>query len=71
MFFSDSEKISHFNDVMQCDTERFNQFFHSMLASGINLAPSSFEAGFISSAHTDEDISNTVAAADKAFAAIA
>lgn len=71
MFFSEREKISHFSDVMQCNTERFNQFFHSMLASGINLAPSSFEAGFISAAHTDEDINNTIAAADKAFASIA
>lgn len=71
MFFSEQEKISHFNEVMQCNTERFNQFFHSMLASGINLAPSSFEAGFMSAAHTDEDINNTIVAADKAFAAIA
>ncbi|MEE9334321.1 MAG: glutamate-1-semialdehyde 2,1-aminomutase [Granulosicoccaceae bacterium] len=71
MFFSKQEKISHFSDVMQCNTEHFIQFFHSMLASGINLAPSSFEAGFISAAHTDADINNTIAAADKAFAAIA
>ncbi len=71
MFFSGQDKISHFNDVMQCNTEHFNQFFHSMLASGINLAPSSFEAGFISAAHSDDDINNTIAAADKAFASIA
>lgn len=71
MFFSGQGKISHFNDVMQCNTEQFNQFFHSMLSSGINLAPSSFEAGFISAAHTEDDINNTIAAADKAFASIA
>ena len=71
MFFTDKEKISHFSDVMQCDTDRFNLFFHAMLASGINLAPSSFEAGFISAAHTSDDINNTITAADKAFSSMA
>ena len=57
-------------EVMACDKQRFNQFFHSMLAEGVYLAPSAYEAGFVSSAHTAADISKTVAAADKAFAAL-
>ena len=57
-------------EVMECDKDRFNQFFHSMLAEGVYLAPSAYEAGFVSSAHTTADIDNTVAAANKAFAAV-
>ncbi len=57
-------------EVMECDKERFNQFFHSMLAEGVYLAPSAYEAGFVSSAHTTADIDKTVAAANKAFAAL-
>jgi len=51
LFFTDSEQVSRFVDVMACDVERFNKFFHGMLEQGVNLAPSSFEAGFVSSAH--------------------
>jgi glutamate-1-semialdehyde 2,1-aminomutase len=54
-------------EVMECDKDRFNQFFHSMLAEGVYLAPSAYEAGFVSSAHTAADIATTVAAASKAF----
>jgi glutamate-1-semialdehyde 2,1-aminomutase len=57
-------------EVMECDKERFNQFFHSMLAEGVYLAPSAYEAGFVSSAHTAADIEKTIAAANKAFAAL-
>ena len=56
-------------EVMQCDKERFNAFFHVMLAEGVYLAPSAYEAGFVSSAHSSADIEKTVATADKAFAA--
>jgi glutamate-1-semialdehyde 2,1-aminomutase len=55
---------------MACDTQRFNRFFHLMLDAGVYLAPASYEAGFMSSAHTDEDIQTTVAAAREAFAAL-
>ena len=55
-------------EVMECDKDRFNQFFHSMLAEGVYLAPSAYEAGFVSSAHSAGDIEKTVAAAKKAFA---
>jgi glutamate-1-semialdehyde 2,1-aminomutase len=56
-------------EVMASDKEAFNRFFHAMLDAGIYLAPSAFEAGFVSAAHTDADIAATVAAADAIFAA--
>jgi glutamate-1-semialdehyde 2,1-aminomutase len=56
-----------YHEMMQSNKDHFNQFFHSMLDSGIYLGPSAFEAGFVSAAHTDEDIANTLAAAKKAF----
>ena len=60
-----------FNDVMKSDTKRFNVFFHSMLDQGVYFAPSVFEAGFVSIAHTDEVIQETIEAAKKAFAKVA
>ncbi len=54
---------------MTCDKEAFNRFFHAMLDEGIYMAPSAFEAGFVSSAHTDADIAQTIATANKIFAA--
>jgi glutamate-1-semialdehyde 2,1-aminomutase len=57
--------------VMRCDKERFNRFFHSMLDAGIYLAPSAFEAGFVSSAHTAANIDETVRAAADAFRQLA
>ncbi|CAH1190238.1 glutamate-1-semialdehyde 2,1-aminomutase [Candidatus Nitrotoga sp. BS] len=56
-------------EVMTCDKDAFNRFFHAMLDEGIYMAPSAFEAGFVSSAHTDADIAQTIAAANKIFAA--
>ena len=56
---------------MKCDTEKFKVFFHKMLDQGVYLAPSAFEAGFMSLAHTNEDIEKTLAAADIAFEAVA
>ena len=56
-----------FSDVMKSDTKRFNIFFHSMLEEGIYFAPSVFEAGFVSIAHTDEVIDETLKAAKVAF----
>jgi glutamate-1-semialdehyde 2,1-aminomutase len=52
---------------MECDREAFNRFFHAMLLEGIYFAPSAFEAGFVSSAHGDEEISKTIFAAEKIF----
>jgi hypothetical protein len=56
-------------EVMASDKDAFNRFFHAMLDAGVYLAPSAFEAGFVSAAHTDADIAATVAAADAIFAA--
>ena len=67
LFFTSKESVSSFDDVMSCDQERFKKFFHGMLKQGIYIAPSAFEAGFISAAHTDDDIEKTVAAANNVF----
>lgn len=68
IFFSTEEKIINYSQVMKCDTERFAKFFHGMLLEGVYLAPASYEAGFMSAAHTDEDIQNTLDAAERVFA---
>ena len=57
-----------YDAVMRCDKERFNLFFHAMLDQGFYLAPSAYEAGFVSAAHSDDDIALTIAAAERAFA---
>ena len=67
LFFSDKQHINSFADVMNCDIDKFKHFFHGMLQEGIYLAPSAFEAGFVSSAHTDEDLEKTIAAASTVF----
>ncbi|MEX2489677.1 MAG: glutamate-1-semialdehyde 2,1-aminomutase [Pseudomonadales bacterium] len=67
VFFSSSEKVSSFAHVMNSDTEAFNRFFNGMLSRGINLAPSPFESGFVSSAHTPTEFDKTVEAADETF----
>ncbi len=56
--------------VMACDKERFNRFFHAMLDAGVYLAPSAYEAGFVSAAHGEAEIAATVEAAERAFAAL-
>lgn len=66
MYFSESCPTS-FDDVMASDRAVFNQFFHGMLKGGIYLGPSAFEAGFVSAAHTDADIAETISVAEKAF----
>ena len=68
LYFSKTLPTSY-AEVMACDKEAFNRFFHALLAEGVYLAPSAFEAGFVSAAHTDADIATTITAADKIFAA--
>ena len=68
MFFTDQKEVTCFTDVMDCDTDRFSRFFHLMLAEGVYLAPSAFEAGFVSSAHGEAELAGTLAAAEVAFA---
>ena len=68
-FFTDSkEPITTYAQATGCDGERFQKFFHLMLEEGVYLAPSAFETGFLSTAHTDDIIEKTLAAADKCFA---
>tara|TARA_R110002072_G_scaffold98034_2_gene215849 strand:+ start:3342 stop:4625 length:1284 start_codon:yes stop_codon:yes gene_type:complete len=66
-FFTNADPVTNFDQVMGADTELFNQFFNGMLKEGINLAPSPFEAGFISSAHGSAEIEQTLAAAKTTF----
>ena len=68
IFFTDAESVQSFSQVMACDGDKFNSFFHAMLHSGVYLAPSAFETGFVSSAHSIEDVEATAVAADNAFA---
>ena len=67
-FFSDAEKITRFSQVMACDQARFRAFFHGMLERGVYLAPSAFEAGFVSAAHSEADIAQTLEAAREVLA---
>jgi len=66
-FFSGEKHIGNYGQVMACDTAAFNTFFHRMLAEGVYLAPASYEAGFMSSAHSEADIAATVDAAARAL----
>ena len=67
-FFTSAGRVNSYAEATACDVERFKRFFHGMLAEGVYLAPSAFEAGFISAAHTDADIDATIAAAARVFA---
>jgi glutamate-1-semialdehyde 2,1-aminomutase len=69
LFFR-SEPPATFSEVMQCDKEAFNRFFHAMLERGVYLAPSAFEAGFVSSAHSEVELEATFEAARGAFARV-
>lgn len=68
--FADGDRITNYQQVINCNTERFNQFFHGMLNSGIYLAPASYEAAFMSAAHTHNDIQYTLEAAKKVFSTL-
>jgi glutamate-1-semialdehyde 2,1-aminomutase len=68
LFFTAAPHVNTYAEATACDVERFKRFFHGMLAEGVYLAPSAFEAGFVSAAHSDADIDATVAAAGRVFA---
>ena len=68
IFFTDADSVTCYADVTKCDVERFKRFFHLMLQEGVYLAPSAYEAGFMSLAHSQEDIQRTVDAARRCFA---
>lgn len=71
LYFTTQPEIRGFSDVMACDADAFKHFFHAMLDRGVYLAPSAFEAGFVSAAHGEAEIELTLQAAREAFAAIA
>ncbi|MEO5622249.1 MAG: aminotransferase class III-fold pyridoxal phosphate-dependent enzyme, partial [Dokdonella sp.] len=66
LFFT-AERVETYSQAIACDVAAFNRFFHAMLERGIYLAPSAFEAGFMSSAHSEQDIADTLDAARAAF----
>ncbi len=70
LVFTDAPSVRSFDQVAAADVERFKKFFHGMLDEGIYLAPSAFEAGFVSAAHGDEEVKATVDAAQKVFTTI-
>jgi len=67
VFFSEEKNISRFSQVTKCNIERFKRFYHGMLDNGVYMAPSAYEAGFVSMSHGDAEIEATVAAAKKVF----
>ena len=71
LFFTEEHAVSNYSQVMGCDAARFRRFFHAMLDAGVYLAPSPYEAGFVSAAHGDAEIAATIEAAGRVFAGIA
>ena len=67
LFFTDNAKVTSFEQATACNQDQFRVFFHAMLQRGVYLAPSAFEAGFVSMAHSDKDIEDTIEAAGEAF----
>ena len=70
-FFSTEDRVSRFDQVTACNMDNFQTFFHTMLNNGVYLAPSTYEAGFVSAAHGANEIQLTLDAAEQAFAAVA
>jgi glutamate-1-semialdehyde 2,1-aminomutase len=68
LFFTDAAQVDSLEKVMACDVERFKRFFHGLLDEGVYLAPSAFEAGFVSAAHSQAVLDETLAAAERVFA---
>jgi glutamate-1-semialdehyde 2,1-aminomutase len=71
LFFTEQDTVTDFAGTTACNQERFRAFFHAMLEHGVYLAPSAFEAGFVSAAHSDDDIAATLEAARSVFATLA
>jgi len=70
LFFTEADNVTDFQQATKCNIERFKAFYHGMLDEGVYLAPSAYEAGFVSLAHTDEDIQKTIDAAEKVFSTL-
>jgi len=71
LFFTDLDRVENFEQAAACDMEAFKRFFHAMLDAGVYLAPSAFEAGFVSSAHGEREIDATITAAKQALEVVA
>ena len=67
LFFTEEKEVTNFSQATSCNLQHFNHFFHSMLEQGVYLAPSPYEAGFISGAHNEEDIEKTIGLVNNAF----
>lgn len=70
IFFTGEHRVENYQQVMACDSSRFARFFHGMLDEGVYLAPAAYEAGFMSAAHSDDDIAFTLAAAERVFSTL-
>lgn len=68
LFFTTEREVGNYQQVMACDTARYGEFFHGMLKEGVYLAPASYEAGFLSAAHGDAELTATLDAAERVFA---
>jgi glutamate-1-semialdehyde 2,1-aminomutase len=70
LFFTTEARVGQYAQVMACDSQRFARFFHAMLDAGVYLAPSAYEAGFVSAAHGERELARTLEAAATAFRAL-
>lgn len=68
IFFTDIERVTNYQQAINCDTETFNRFYHGMLKRGVYMAPASYEAGFVSAAHSQDIVEKTLAVAEDVFA---
>ena len=71
LFFTDVERVTNYQQAINCNTEQFNHFYHGMLENGVYLAPASYEAGFVSAQHSPEIIQQTLQIAEKVLADVA
>jgi glutamate-1-semialdehyde 2,1-aminomutase len=71
IFFTDAPQVTSYAQATACNIDQFKRFYHAMLRRGVYLAPSAFEAAFLSAAHSDADLDSTIAAAAEAFAEVA
>ncbi|GAB3012120.1 glutamate-1-semialdehyde 2,1-aminomutase [Bowmanella dokdonensis] len=70
LFFTDVERVTHYQQAINCNIQQFNRFYHAMLAEGVYLAPASYEAGFVSAAHDSAIVQQTLDAADRVLATL-
>ena len=70
IFFTEADKVTCYQQAVACNIDHFKQFFHSMLAEGIYLAPSAFEAGFVSCSHTEEELEKNTGCSKKSLFSI-